>query len=63
MKACLKKVIPGCLGSSVGVTAALFFRNPGTWGIGNLFSNFTITFIFTTIIVTAIFWGWGRISK
>ena len=63
MKACLKKVILGCLGSSGVVTAVVFFRNPETWGIGSLFSNFAVTFILATIIVAAFFWVRERISK
>lgn len=63
MKACVKKAVPGCLGASGAVTAVGFFRNPETWGIGSLFSNFAVTFILATIIVAAFFWVWERISK
>lgn len=59
----MKKVVPGCLGSSFGVTMVELLRHIGVWGIGDFLFTFTVTFIVTILILTVCIWLWAKVKE
>ena len=59
----IKTVIPGCIGASVAVTFAEYFRHPDLWRIGDFIVNLFFIFIVATIIASICFWTWARMKR